>query len=268
MDDKAFNELTVRIGYYSHRKSTPEWEIAQARLSSTDITYIIKGSAEYTINGSKYLVRAGDLLCAQKGWERRAHTFPEDLMECYCVSGPVLDGTFKETPLPFPFVSHVGIHQDILAMYHEINAAWLMREPGYELKARGIYMIILQRFFKLVYFGEYENNYDKRIKKAIEFMMGHFSENLTVCDVAGKVNLSPTYFGNFFKHATGKTFNQFLTNIRLNQAETMLRGGEHKINEVASACGFTEPFYFSRVFKLNRGICPSEILYSTKAELR
>ena len=131
------------------------------------------------------------------------------------------------------------------------------------MKVRGIYMMILQRFFQLVHFADKENNYDKRIKRAIRYIMDHYSENLTVSAAGKEVGLSTSYFGNLFKEETGASFHQFLTNIRLNHAEDMLLSGEYKVNEVAWACGFSDPFYFSKAYKASRGIAPSKILHSS-----
>lgn len=260
MDDKDFNKLSVNIGYFSHRQPTPVWRLAEAHVLWTDITYVIGGSAEYTIDGVTYKVKKGDLLCTPQGALRSAYTFPDDLLECYCISGPIYNAAFQETALPFPVLTHIGMHHDLLAMWRQLKSVWLAREPGYELKARGIYMVMLQRLFQMVYHNDKEYNYDKRIKKAIAYVIDHYFENLTVGSVGELLGLSASYFGNLFKAETGMSFHQYLTDIRLNHAEDMLRSGDYKVNEIAWACGFSDPFYFSKVFRKSRGIAPSKAL--------
>jgi len=260
MDDSDFNKLFVTIEYYIHRCTTPEWKLTDGRVQWTEVNYVVDGNAEYTVNGVRYKVRKGDLLCTQKDAIRSFHTDPDDLMECYCVSGPVYDASFNEIPLPFPFLSHVGVHQDILSMYRNLDSTWAARESGYELKARGLYMMILQRFLELVIFGEKTTNYNIRIRKAIKYIIEHYSDDLSVQAVAGKVGLSASYFGSIFRKETGASFHQFLTKIRLNRAEDILKSGECNVSEVAWACGFSDPFYFSKVYKENSGISPSQVL--------
>ena len=75
-------------------------------------------------------------------------------------------------------------------------------------------------------------------------------------------NLSPLYFGTLFKQETGLTFRQYLTNIRINQAENLLSSGMYNVSEAAAECGFSDVFYFSKVFKEHRGISPSEVIKS------
>jgi AraC-like DNA-binding protein len=268
LNEGDFNKLFVTIEYYIHRYTSPEWKLTNGHVQWTEINYVVCGSAEYTVDGVRYKVRKGDLLCTQKDTIRSFSTYPDDLMECYCVSGPVFDASFIEIPLPFPFLSHVGVHQDILSMYRNLDSTWVAREPGYELKARGIYMMILQRFLELVFFGEKTKNYNIRVRKAIKYIIEHYSEDLSVQAVAGKVGLSASYFGNIFRKETGASFHQFLTKIRLNRAEDILKSGECNVSEVAWACGFSDPFYFSKVYKENSGISPSQVLsLSTSNEM-
>ena len=260
LNDNEFNKLFVTIEYYIHRRTTPEWKLTDGHVQWTEINYVVGGSAEYTVNGVRYKVKKGDLLCTQKDTIRSFHTYPDDLMECYSVSGPVYDASFREIPLPFSFLSHVGVHQDIISMYRNLDSAWAAREPGYELKARGLYMMILQRFLDLVYFGEKTKNYNIGVRKAIKYIIEHYSEDISVQVVGSKVGLSASYLGSLFKKETGTSFHQFLTKIRLNRAEDMLRSGEYNVNEAAWACGFSDPFYFSKVYKENSGIPPSKVL--------
>ena len=258
MDDNEFNKIFTTINFYIHRNTTPAWKLTEGN-QWTELAYITDGQAEYSINGIQYRVKKGDLLCTQKESLRSAHTYPDNLMKCYIVSGSVYNASFQEIPLAFPSLTNVGIHQDILSMYRILDSTWVERKPGYELKARGIYMMILQRFFELVYFGEKEKNYSIRISKAIKYIVEHYTEDLSVQNIGKKVGLSPAYFGNLFKSQTGESFHQFLTRIRLNHAENMLLSGEYNISEAAYASGFSDPFYFSKVYKKNRGISPSEL---------
>jgi len=259
VDDREFNKLFVTIEYYIHRRTAPEWKLKDAYVQWTEINYIVDGCAEYTVNDIRYKVKKGDLLCTQKDTIRSANTYPDDLMECYCISGLVYNASFKEVPMPFPFLTHVGVHQDIISMYRNFDSIWAAREPGYELKARGLYMMILQRFLELVYFDEKTKKYNIRVRKAIDYIIEHYSENLSVQDVSKKVGLSASYFGSLFKEETGTSFHHFLNKIRLNRAEDMLRSSEYNVNEVAWACGFSDPFYFSKVYKENSGISPSKV---------
>ena len=264
MDSVQLDKIVVSVDYYNHRLCTPSWEIEDTTTDFVDVTYVVKGSAEYWIDGQHYSVTAGDLLCIPIGSRRSAVSDPQLLMECYSINGKVFDMHHGAIPMPLPLIVSIGVHHDIIALYQELGATWLLRDPGYILRARGIYLMILQRYFQLTVYGQSNGVYDKRIKKTLQYIIKHYDEPLTAEGMAEMVGLSSLYFGTFFKQETGQTFRQYLTAIRLNHAEDMLYSGEYNVNEVAIACGFSGSFYFSKVFKENRGVNPSVLLRSAR----
>jgi AraC-like DNA-binding protein len=264
MNESDFNDLNVDISYYNHRIFTPNWGIVERVTDFVDVTYVISGHAEYVVNGVCYNVSAGDLICVPKGCRESASADSGNIIDCYSVNGNIFTLSGKEIGLPFKTVTHVGVRQDIVALYQELTAAWLLRDPGYKAKARAVYMLILQRFYQLICHSGYQCNFDRRIKRVLQHVIGHYNEDLSVAEMAKMVKLSPLYFGNFFKSETGQTFRQYLTLIRLNQAENMLYSGIYRVGEVAEECGFSDIYYFSKVFKEHFGVSPSEVIKSAK----
>ena len=260
--DATNENIMVEVGYFINRRCTPTWIIAESTIDFTDLTYITKGSAEYIIDSVSYTVTAGDLICIPKGCLRSATVVPSDLMECYVINGQVQSLKGEEMELPFPLISHIGLHQDIISLYRDLNAEWLLRDPGYIMKVRAICLMVLQRYFQLIIYKNGTSTLDKRIKRVLRYIIDHYYEPLTVQNMADLVGLSPVYFGNFFQHETGMSFRQYLTSIRLNHAEDMLNSGEYNVNEVSDACGFSDIFYFSKVFKESRGVPPSQVIRS------
>lgn len=260
MNEHDFNNIVVDIEYYNHRICTPSWEIVERVNHFVDLTYIVSGEAVYMVDGVCHKVQAGDLVCVQKGCQESAFVDSNNLMDCYSVNANIFDLSGKEIALPFEIKSHIGIRQDIIALYQELNAAWLLRDPGYKVKARAMYMLILLKYYRLICCRNYQSNYDSRIKKVLQHVIDHYFEPLTVDEMAKMAKLSPLYFGSFFKRETGQTFRQYLTSIRLNQAENMLNSGIYNVSEAAEECGFSDVFYFSKVFKEYRGLAPSKII--------
>ncbi|HHY81511.1 MAG TPA: AraC family transcriptional regulator [Clostridiales bacterium] len=260
MDERIFNNIVVTIHYFNHRISTPEWVIEPRITPFTEITYIISGEAVYMVDGKRHVVRAGDLVYVKKNSSESAIVNPYNLMECYSFNGDILDISGNEITLPLPLVTHVGVHPDIIAYYQEMNTAWLVREPGYNTKARAIFMIILQCFYKLIWHPNYKSDYDKRIKRVLQYTIDHYMEPLTVNDMAEMIKLSPLYFGRLFKSETGQNYKQYLNFIRINKAENMLKSGIRSVSEVAVKCGFSDIFYFSKLFKKVKGYSPSDII--------
>jgi len=94
------------------------------------------------------------------------------------------------------------------------------------------------------------------IQSAISYMQQHFREELKLQDVASHVFLNPAYFSSVFKQATGTSYKEYLTGIRIEEARQMLIKTNIPIVDVALSCGFTSQSYFSKVFKSHTGFSP------------
>ncbi|MCL2031076.1 MAG: AraC family transcriptional regulator [Oscillospiraceae bacterium] len=262
MDIDAISRLVPDVGYFNYRKPLPDWRIEETAIDFIDLSYIAGGSAVYHIDREPVTVSAGDLLCIPKGRLRSAYGAPE----VFAANLQLFDPSGGEAAMPLPLVSRIGLKPDIIALYRELSGEWLRREPGYLMKTRACFLLILHRYLELTVYNSGTAQADPRIKAAIQFMTDHFAEPLTLSAAAETTGLTPAYFGTLFKQATGMTFRQYLTAIRLNQAENMLRHSGYSVNEAAQECGFSDLFYFSRVYKRVKGVPPSQVKLLYRAD--
>jgi len=253
-----FNNSIPSIEYFIYRNNTSDWKIEPSQMDFIDITYVVGGRANYIINDQEILVKDGDLLCIPKNSFRSAESPSAGLFECFATNFCmyiIMDG--KEVNPPLPLISNIGIHYDIIDQYKKLNEDWLRRSPGYIMRMRARFMLILQHFFEMLIYDVDTHRFDSRIKIAIRYMTDRYAEPITLSSVAEVVKLSPVYFGVLFKKETGLVFSDYLTKIRLNQAEYMIKTGKGNVTEVAQKCGFKDVFYFSRLFKKHKGTNPS-----------
>ena len=96
------------------------------------------------------------------------------------------------------------------------------------------------------------------VTKAIEYIMLHYREELTLQDVADSIHVSKSYFSNLFKKQTGQNFIDYLIDLRLHEAKRLLAHDDCKIYEVAEKSGFNDVKYFSKLFKKITGMTPME----------
>jgi len=80
----------------------------------------------------------------------------------------------------------------------------------------------------------------------------------TVNQMASQLNLSPKYLSDLLKQETGKTALELIHLYVISEAKNLLVTGEHSISEIAYQLGFENPPYFSRLFKKEVGISPTE----------
>lgn len=96
------------------------------------------------------------------------------------------------------------------------------------------------------------------IRAAKEFIHNNLHRNIKAKDVAAQVNLSESYFATYFKDKTGINFRDYLLSVRINQAKILLRSKEINISEIAYEIGYQDYRSFSRAFKKETGLSPSQ----------
>ncbi|MCL2190546.1 MAG: AraC family transcriptional regulator [Treponema sp.] len=256
MDD----DITMQIWHVVYRKCTPVWTMPENKLDSLNMTYIIQGEAHYTIDDEPIDATHGTLMVLPKNSVRKAVTFPDRLMHCFSVDFTLRGGDGEELPSPLPFISVVGHQKNIIHWFHELFFSWVGRHPGHMLKCKGLFMQILHRFLELLVYKDGSFAGDFRIAKVIRYIAKNYSERLTVKSMADLVSLNPTYFGGLFQRAIGMSFNRYLIQTRVKNAEDMLLSGEYKVGDVAEACGFTDTSHFNKQFKRLKGFPPSQCL--------
>lgn len=99
---------------------------------------------------------------------------------------------------------------------------------------------------------------EERMNRAFQFLNAHVAEEVRLADVAREVSLSEGAFSRFFRIHAGKTFPEFLNELRIGRACRLLVEGDRLIAEVAYACGFTNLSNFNRQFRRLKGSSPRE----------
>ena len=101
--------------------------------------------------------------------------------------------------------------------------------------------------------------YGDVILKAKRFIEENYADqNTTLTSVAEAVALSPNHFSTIFSQECNTTFIEYLTNVRIENAKRLIRETEMKGYDIAYECGFSDPHYFSYIFKKNTGMSPRE----------
>ena len=96
------------------------------------------------------------------------------------------------------------------------------------------------------------------IGAAIQFIQENYSRPLKLADAAEKAGLSSAYFSTVFKKETGKSFSEYLTDLRVERAKELLGDRDVRISEVCEIVGYPDPNYFSKIFRKAVGMSPEK----------
>ena len=97
---------------------------------------------------------------------------------------------------------------------------------------------------------------DNPCQSAIKLIQQNYRSTLSVEQLAKACGLSPSYFHKLFLQSTGTTPSRYLTLTRLNVAKSLLRRGNHSVEQVAELCGFSSQSYLCDCMKKHIGMSP------------
>lgn len=96
------------------------------------------------------------------------------------------------------------------------------------------------------------------VQQIQEYIRTHYIEGFSSQEIEDVSGLSYKYAGTLFKEATGQTIKEYQCTLRLRKAEQLLKETNHPIAEIAQLTGFSDVFYFSKIFHREKGCSPSE----------
>lgn len=264
----SFDEFLHREwGYHWHDEI--EFEVVQ------------RGIVQFTVhNGQEQItveLRQGDGIIINSGYLHSAKALASDTV----VAGFALPITFFEKP--FESAAHQVTRpvteseiasltlsaseqgdQPLLSGIQEICAI-TDQETGYELHFielickiwRLLTVRILQdQTAKPVPVGN--RNQERRVKQILSFIHAHYSEHISIDDMARFAATSRTECFRCFQAVLGKSPVEYLTEYRLSMATAMLANSERTVVEISYSCGFSSPSYFGKLFREQCGMTPKK----------
>ncbi len=103
------------------------------------------------------------------------------------------------------------------------------------------------------------NSHSSKIERAKTYIRENFmSQDISLNSLASHVSVSPNHFSTIFSQEVGVTFIEYLTSVRLDYAKELLRTSRMKCADISYEVGYSDPHYFSFIFKKNLGISPRD----------
>jgi two-component system, response regulator YesN len=103
-----------------------------------------------------------------------------------------------------------------------------------------------------------DNDIDGIIPTVMDYLNKNYSQDISLTDAAKSVNLSYHYFSKIFKDELGKSFTDYLTELRIEKSMKLLANPNTNIKEICQKIGYNDPNYYCKAFKKLTGMTPTE----------
>lgn len=143
---------------------------------------------------------------------------------------------------------------EIVRLLRLIEKEFLSKNNELSLMSR-VYALCseLNKIYQKSYFPK-----DKRMLNAEKYINTHFAENACLAEAAKQSTLTRRRFNDLFKSCFGLTPNRYLTGLKIDYAKHLISTNYFSIPQIAEMCGFSDIYYFYKVFKSETGITPAE----------
>lgn len=261
--DKSRPLIVGSCGTYRLRthERLPTWR-PRGRIDY-QLLYVASGKTVFYFNGEPKEVAAGHMVLFQPKQEQHYEYFAVDRPEVYWVhfTGSDVRNILKHYDIPMD--RHV-IYSGSSATY-----AYLFKEMIHELQTcrtgfEELLEMYLRQIFLLVQRSWEERKptvssyLQEEIDYARKYFNEHYNEDISIEEYAQSRGMSVSWFLRNFKQMTMKSPMQYILTIRINNAVSLLETTDYNVTEISTIIGYDNPLYFSRIFKKQKGVSPSD----------
>ncbi len=223
-------------------------------LSAYELIYFLSG--ENTVH---FMNKIGT---DKKGFIRfMPKNIPNDRYRVYnYVNGECIDIYFlTNTPLPQEMlVGDFSALADIESRFVKIYNLWNAKNVGYYNKCVSVFYDILSKMESLGALSA-PRAHERKIAPAVKYLSEHYQEpDFDYKMLSALCDISYTYFRRLFVEIYRITPQDYVKNLRLERACELLSLGRFSVSAVSEMCGFSDIYYFSKVFKEQVGVTPSK----------
>lgn len=234
----------IELIYYRHNNKLPQAEITKNRISFNELTFVLKGQLDYTINGKKTPLSSGDVIFVKSGSVR----YREKVENTEYVSFNFL----SDQDLDLLDVLKGGTSEVIYQIISVFDSIYkyttnLLDERFSLLLSCLIKQLKIQRkvLLKPTLVNEIEN-----------YIRLNLDKKINLSDISEHTHYSISHCEMVFNKWTGLSITAYLIKKRIEKAKSLLTERTLTLNQVAESVGFSDYNFFSRTFKKETGISP------------
>ncbi|CUX37824.1 helix-turn-helix domain-containing protein [Clostridium sp. C105KSO13] len=223
------------------------------------LIYCADGKGIIEVDGKTYSIKKAEAFCIPRG---KRHKYYADNQDPWSILWVHFKGeNTKYFPLDECRTVQINSKYSENRMAVFFNLIFRVLERNYTM-GNFIYLSqVLSLLLAEVYYREKVDEssaQDKHVTMVIRFMYKNLTKQLTLEEISREVDLSKSYLNSIFKEQTGRSPVDFFLHLKMQEACKLLQSTDMYIYEVSTKMGYTDPYYFSRIFKKVVGVSPKE----------
>lgn len=239
--------MIYTIEYYTHRQCEPDWKLDDEAIPYYNITFVLGGEATFIVEGQEITCLAGDCLFLYPGSRRVARTSTENPLICAAFNIVDIPYPINLPPvIPFRKNSHINFY------LREFDKAY-REEPKNRIQLSAIVTLLL---CELDTASRKASLVNPHVDAAEKYIKKNILKPISADDVAKAIHLNSAYFGALFKRCTGESVVGYINRYKMITAASFLSDPKITVTAAAEKVGFSDIYYFSKVFKKTYGISP------------
>lgn len=247
-----------------YKESISSDGILTLRLPANTFLFSLKGKAQVFLEGWTHSVAKFHVLHATKGvcLDIEVDELFAYFLIYYRLDEPTCKRSWKqedqyvETNNLFAFVP-----QHPLTLYGQaerIYQAWKSGDALGRFEARAYFHPFVFEIVRQLQQESIQQLKPDIVMQTIRYLYDHYAMNITLKSIAESLNYNIQYLSKRFKQRTGTSPIDFLIKIRIEQAQQLLMHTDATVQEVAESVGYSDLFYFIRIFKKHTGMVPGK----------
>ncbi|MDE7244877.1 MAG: AraC family transcriptional regulator [Oscillospiraceae bacterium] len=225
--------------------------------------YIASGKAQFYFRGVERMVPAGHMVIYRPKEEQKYRYYGADQTEVYWVhfTGNNVRNIMRQYGIAdSDQVIFTGTSLEYKRLFTQMIQEMQLRRENYE----EFLVLLLRQLFILLHRQMQQRPkaksgfLEKEIQQALQYFQEHYNSDISIDAYASSRGMSTSWFIRSFKEITGVTPMRYILTTRITNAQSLLEDTDYNIAEISRIVGYEDQMYFSRLFKKQNGVSPSE----------
>jgi AraC-like DNA-binding protein/quercetin dioxygenase-like cupin family protein len=243
-------------------KCNPDFKLKRHSYPRYVIEFVTKGTLILKIKNKSHILKPGTIGGFAPGIPHSYRVQGPEIMEHYYLTfiGNRAKTIFEQSMLASKGSVLLANYLDSLALVEKIYNKSTIERSSYSQELCCCYLkeLLLEQVAQSEKTGKFSSQSLQTFKTCKEYIDNHFSEIISVSDIAHTCSIDSNYLTKLFKKHTRLTTNEYLKRLKLNKAgHLILKEPKMSIKQISCVMGFEDPYYFSRIFKKYYGLSPN-----------